>query len=94
MDREKNKDNPTMIIFRELPASLYRRLDNPNAASIAHMKHRRAATMTSGIEAIKPPTLPASINASRNVIKHLAALRIRQVMEHILQPTTVVNFPK
>jgi hypothetical protein len=47
-----------MMIFRELPASLYRRFDNPNAESIAHMKQRRAATMTSGIEAINPPTLP------------------------------------
>lgn len=51
-----------MIIFRELPASLYRKLDNPRAASIAHMKQSRAATMTWGIEARNPPTLPACIH--------------------------------
>lgn len=47
-----------MIIFRELPASLYRRFDKPNAVSIAHMKHNKAATITSGIDARNPPTLP------------------------------------
>lgn len=57
-ESEKNKDSPTMMIFLELPASLYRRFDNPSAASIAHMKQRRAATITWGIEAINPPTLP------------------------------------
>lgn len=50
-----------MIMFLELPASLYRKFDKPNAVSIAHMKHKRAATMTSGIDAINPPTLPVNI---------------------------------
>lgn len=50
-----------MIMFLELPASLYRKFDRPNAVSIAHIKHNRAATMTSGIEAIKPPTLPGTM---------------------------------
>lgn len=47
-----------MMMFLELPASLYLKFDNPNAVSIAHMKHKRAATMTWGIDAMKPPTLP------------------------------------
>lgn len=48
-----------MTIFLELLASLYRKFERPNAASMAHIKQVRAATMTRGIEAMKPPTLPA-----------------------------------
>lgn len=51
-----------MIMFLELPASLYLKFDKPSAASIAHIKQRRAATMTSGTEARKPPTLPVTSN--------------------------------
>lgn len=51
-----------MIMFLELPASLYLKFDNPNAVSIAHIKHKRAATMTWGIDAMKPPTLPVARN--------------------------------
>lgn len=48
-----------MIMFLELPASLYRKFDSPKAVSMAHIKHKSAATMTRGIDAMKPPTLPA-----------------------------------
>jgi len=36
-------------------------LDKPNAVSIAHIKQRRPATMTPGIEAMNPPTFPVNI---------------------------------
>ena len=47
-------------MFLELPASLYLMFDKPSAASIAHIKQSRAATITSGTEARKPPTLPVT----------------------------------
>jgi hypothetical protein len=48
------------MAFRELPVSLYLRFDKPKAVRLDHMTHRRAPTITLGIDAIKAPIFPVS----------------------------------
>lgn len=94
------------MIFLELPASLYRRFDKPSAVSIAHMKQRRAATMTSGMEAIRPPTLPArpiyyykdqTENGTKPEVKHIivtqylkSLFKFREYTHHGLQMSPIL----
>lgn len=58
IERAKNKDNPIIRTFRELPVSLYLKFENPMAACIVHMNTRRAATITGGSAAMNPDIFP------------------------------------
>ena len=52
-----NRVNPTIIMFLELAAWVYRNVDIPSATISAQVKHRKAAKAR-GIDARRAPILP------------------------------------
>lgn len=52
--------NPTIIMFLELAAWVYRNVDNPSATISAQVKHRTEAAKARGIEATRAPILPTA----------------------------------
>ena len=55
-----NRVNPTIIMFLELAAWVYRNVDKPSATINAHVKHRTEAAKATGIEARRAPILPTA----------------------------------
>ena len=53
-----NRVNPTIIMFLELAAWVYRNVDKPSATISAQVKHRTEAAKATGIEARRAPILP------------------------------------
>jgi hypothetical protein len=55
-----NRVNPTIIMFLELAAWVYRNVDKPSAIISAQVKHRTEAAKARGIEARRAPILPTA----------------------------------
>ena len=55
-----NRVNPTIIMFLELTASVYRSVDRPSATISAQVKQRTEAAKATGIEARIAPIFPAT----------------------------------
>jgi hypothetical protein len=55
-----NRVNPTIIMFLELAAWVYRNVDKPSATISAQVKHRTEAAKARGIEARRAPILPTA----------------------------------
>ena len=53
-----NRVNPTIIMFLELAAWVYRSVDKPSATISAQVKHRTEAAKARGIDARRAPILP------------------------------------
>lgn len=60
MDKPRNKDTPTMVMFLKLAVCVYCKVERPTATTRAHMKHKIAAAKDSGIEARIAPTFPVT----------------------------------
>jgi hypothetical protein len=63
IDKEMNRVNPTIIMFLELAAWVYRNVDKPSATISAQVKHRTEAAKARGIEARRAPILPTAKEA-------------------------------
>lgn len=55
-----NRVKPTIIMFLELTASVYRNVDKPSATIRAQVKQRTEAAKATGIEARRAPIFPAA----------------------------------
>jgi hypothetical protein len=58
MDKPRNNETPTIVIFLNFPDSPYCNVERPNAVLRAQMKHSTDAAKACGIEARRAHTFP------------------------------------
>lgn len=58
MDMPRNNATPTIVMFLKLVDWPYCKVERPNAAVRAHMKHSTEAANACGMEARRAPTFP------------------------------------
>jgi hypothetical protein len=71
-----NRVNPTIIMFLELAAWVYRNVDKPSATISAQVKHRTEAAKATGIEARRAPILPKNEKMTNKAAPSCKALRL------------------
>ena len=70
MDKPRNKETPTIVMFLKLADCVYCKVERPIATTRAHMKHSMEAAKACGIEARMAPIFPIKYN--RAIKKYLA----------------------
>nr|GLL18919.1 RNA polymerase II transcription factor B subunit 4 [Ipomoea trifida] len=71
MEKPRNNETPTIIMFLKLEVWVYCNVDKPKATIRAHMKHSTAAANARGIDARIAPTFPIKYNKKIADYKYL-----------------------